>query len=501
MRHTDLVHPRSLPLGLAAIALTLSACGVFTETTERAGEVDNERVQDAFEEIESEPNEDFPIGTREEDTVEEDPVEESTPDGSTEQLDEIIDDVEASEEEPVELLPAPEITLREIDGATPEVIEHIANVEAFWTEVAVELDFEYVEVDVDRLFPRSTIGDDGEDTCSFRRIVEPLDADVAEFNAYVAPCSEGITVVWDDILLETDLEERFPGVGMAMLISHEWGHVVQLERQQVNQSDIVAEQQADCYSGAYAAWAEDRGIEPFTSDQALDFAIISTLETRDAVGSRPEAFGAHGNGFDRVRATQDGYDRGVTFCAGYDVTPPPVTQTGFTTARDRQNEGNLSFDDAFELLVPAVVDYYESLSSESLEEFVDEPDERILRNLHATIGDLSVGTEYALRYGAALQEANGDAIAGVGPALQRACLAGSFLNDARLNGIEVEVPSINDPTELELTTLTLSPGDLDEAITTLTSSDELLSNPGVVFEMVAALRVGTLDGIDACALA
>ena len=169
----------------------------------------------------------------------------------------------------------------------------------------------------------------------------------------------------------------------------------------------------------------------------------------------------------------------------------PITQAGFSTARDRENEGNLSFDLTIELLVPAVVSYYESLSAESLEQFVDEPDDRILRDLHATIGDVSIGTEYALRYGAALQEANGDEVAGVGAALQRACLAGSFFNDAIENGSTGEGDDA----------IELSPGDLDEAIITLTSSDELLSNPGVVFEMVAALRVGTLDGIDACALA
>lgn len=417
-----------------------------------------------------------------------------------EDLDELIDDAEKEIEEPVvDLLPAPVVTFRDVEGASDEAIEHIAYVEAFWDDVASELGFTYTPVQNDRLLPRSLVianaGGPDTDTCSFRRISEPVDPDIAAFNAYVQLCDEGITMVWDDIGLEADLEQRFPGAGMAMLISHEWGHVVQLQREQFSQSDLIAEQQADCYSGAYAAWAEDRGIEPFTDPEALDFAIISTLETRDAVGSRPDDFGAHGNGFDRVRATQEGYDRGVTFCDGYDDTPPPITQSGFTTARDRENEGNLPFEPAFELLVPAVVDYFEALSDEPLDGIVDEPDDRLLRDLHAGIGDLAIGTEYALRYGAAVQEANGDAVGGVGPALQRACLVGAFLEDVLANGIG------EDPNDPELPAGTLSPGDLDEAIITLTSSDELLSNPGVVFEMVAALRVGTLEGIDACALA
>ena len=440
------------------IALTASSCGV---------------ISDAFasgdEEVEVQPEESPPEQSLPEGSTNDDEVISEVPSGD-EELDDIIEDAEEEVEEsnePEELLEAPVVTLREIEGASPEATGHVAYVEAFWTDVAPELDFTYELVDTSRLFPRSIITE--ESTCSFRRIQEPLDADIAAFNAYVTPCSEGITVVWDDLGLEPDLEQRFPGAGMAMLIAHEWGHVIQLQRQQFDQSDIIAEQQADCYSGAYAAWAEDRGIEPFTNDEALDFAIISTLETRDAVGSRPDEFGAHGNGFDRVRATQEGFDRGVTFCDGYDDTPPPITQTGFTSATDRENEGNLPFEPAFELLVPAVIDYYESLSSESLQQFVDEPDERILRSLHAQIGDLAIGSEYALRYGAALQEANGDSVSGVGPALQRACLLGAFLEETLENGI-------SDPLTGE-SAGTLSPGDLDEAIITLTSSDELLSNP------------------------
>lgn len=464
---------------LITIAVLMSACGVITETAGKAAETSVEKVEETI---------DPPI-------ADEDPITDGPLDDIIEEAEEDLEQDQAIENQEELLLPAPVVTFRELDGATPESIEHIAYVEAFWTESAGDLGFDYEPLDNGRLLPRSIIGVEEEQVCSFRRIEQPVDPDIAAFNAYVTPCDEGITVVWDDIGLEPDLEQRFPGAGMAMLISHEWGHVVQLQRDQLNQSDLIAEQQADCYSGAYAAWAEDRGIEPFTSPESLDFAIISTLETRDAVGSRPDDFGAHGNGFDRVRATQEGYDRGVNFCASYDETPPPITQSGFTTAADRQNEGNLPFEPAFELLVPAVIDYYESLSSEPLAAFVDEPDERLLRDLHAEIGDVAIGTEYSLRYGAAVQEANGDEVGGIGPALQRACLAGAFLQDALTNGIG------DDGTNTGTAAGTLSPGDLDEAIITLTSSDELLSNPGLVFEMVAALRVGTLEGLDACALA
>ncbi len=482
--------PRSKLGVLLVLLVTLTACGTLAERAERGADRvsdfldgdDNGGVLEDRERAEVEP-------------VADDRLDDSES-GDTADLDELVEDAEKELDENDDSQPdfsAPQVALRDLPNATPESIEHIAYVEAFWADVDEELDFTYQPLDDSRLLPRSTIIED-DTPCSFRRISEPLDAEIAAFNAYVTACEEGITVVWDDLGLEPDLEERFPGAGMAMLMSHEWGHVVQLQRQQFDQTSILAEQQADCYSGAYAAWAEARGIEPFTSAVALDFAIISTLETRDYVGSSPDDFGAHGNGFDRVRATQEGYDRGVAFCADYDITPPPVTQSGFTSAQDRENEGNLPYDQAFDLLVPAVAEFYESLSDESLEAFLDEPDDRVLRELHATIGDVAIGTEYSLRYGAALQEANGDAVGGVGPALQRACLSGAFLNETLENGI-------SDGTGTGTAVGTLSPGDLDEAIITLSTSDELLSNPGVVFEMIAALRVGTLEGIDSCALA
>ena len=368
-------------------------------------------------------------------------------------------------------------------------------VEQFWSEVAPTIGHQYTPLDTDRLFTRSILQETDGAACGFDGEIETLFPETVEFNAFVAPCDEGITVVWDDIDLGEDLETRFPGAGIGILIAHEWGHVIQFQREQFGQATLLAEQQADCYSGAYARWAEDRELWPFVTNEALDFAIISTLEARDEVGVRPQDFGAHGNGFDRVRATQDGYDRGVTFCANYDNVAPPVTQTGFNSEEDRLNEGNLPYEPAFDLLVPAITDWYESLVDEPLEPFVDLPSETLLRELHESVGDASLLAEYGLRYGAALQEVLGEETLGEGAALQRSCVVGAYLEDALANGIG------DDGTGTNTAAGTLSPGDLDEVIITLASSDELLSNPGLVFEMVASMRIGTLEGIDACALA
>ena len=469
---------RTRPIVLAiVVVLSLSGCGFFSELVESATEDTSTTTTEAPDDSEPKENNDVDVDL--------------DVDADLEDLIEEAEDEIDGEDEPT--LSAPEVTFREVDGASEEVIEHIGYVEAFWTEAGAELGFDYEPVNADRLIPRSILVDGEGEVCSNRRVEELLDPDAAEYNAYVTLCDEGVTMVWDDILYEPDLEERFPGAGMAMLIAHEWGHVIQAQLGTwFTLNPLISEQQADCFAGAYAQWAEERGIEPFSDPQSLDFAIISTLETRDPVGSDPNDPYAHGNGFDRVRATQEGYEGGAVFCDAYEDTPPPITQEQFGTAEDRQNEGNLPYEEALDLIVPAVETYFESLSDEPLQPFVDEPDDRTLLQLHGSIGDLAIGAEYALRYGGAVQEANGDAVTGVGPALQRACLMGSFLGDAYDNGLRDESGEIIG---------SLSPGDLDEAILTLSTSDELLANPGVVFEMVSAMRVGTLEGVDACALA
>ena len=479
-------HTRDVRISiLLLLALLSTACGPFGDGS--TAEQDTKTVdvafgdQDNFAKDDDEPIEEVPA---------EPPSEPAEPPAT-------------SEPDPAETEPAPQPTLtefsdeirrRSIPGAREVTIEQIYLVEQFWHEAAVVIGHEYEPLDNARLFTRSELEQGPRQDCGFDGDLETLDPDDVEFNAFVAPCDEGVTVVWDDIDLGEDLEARFPGAGIAMLMAHEWGHVIQFQREQWEQNSILAEQQADCYSGAYAKWAQDRQLWPFVSPQALDFAIISTLEARDEIGVRPEDFDAHGNGFDRVRATQDGYDRGVEFCANYDSVSPPLTQMGFTSERDRANEGNLPYQPAFDLLIPAITDWYESLVDEPLEPSVDLPSETLLRELHASVGDASMLAEYGLRYGFAVQEVLGEETTGEGAALQRACLVGAYLNDALTNGIG------DDGTGTGTAAGSLSPGDLDEVIITLASSDELLANPGLVFEMVASMRVGTLQGLPSCSL-
>jgi len=386
-----------------------------------------------------------------------------------------------------------DITMREVAGADADALTQIANVEAFWIDTGSEIGLTYEPLDSARLFPRSTLADIGPVSCTASDQSLELTAELTSFNAVVANCpQEGITVLWDDIDLKAFLDRNFPEAGFAQLIAHEWGHVVQNQLEPVERSTLLEEQQADCYAGAYMRWAESTGTEPFTNPRARDLAVLSILESRDQVGASPTGPNAHGNGFDRIRAAQEGYDEGVAFCAGYDEAAPPVTQMAFTTEDEAAMGGNLPFDRTVALLDPAIAAHFQSLTDEPIDPFVQLPGEAVLGQQHAAIGDGAVAALLGLSYAGAVQLAADMGTAGVPAALQRACLLGTFLNRALAGDLPVDAA--------DGTSLRLSPGDLDEIITSLTNSPAVLANPGLVFEMVSAVRIGTIDGPDGCGM-
>lgn len=413
-------------------------------------------------------------------------------DSSLEDLMESMD-LEARMTEPEARDTVDDPTMREIAGADDDAIMQIANIEAFWADVGGEIGLAYEPLDSDRLFPRSVLDPENSIECSFDGLAMQLGVDLVRFNAFVAPCDEGITVAWDDIELKLFLDQNFPGAGFANLMAHEWGHVAQNQLMQFSRPTLLAEQEADCYAGAYLRWAEDNGREPFTTARARDLAIVSALESRDQVGTSPAADDAHGNGFDRVRASQDGYDHGVAFCHGYDEAPPPVTQMTFSSDEERATGGNVSLEEALAINEPALSAYFQSLAGAPIEAFLQLPDEQVVAAQHETIGDGAVTTLLGLSYAAAMQAAGGGEINGVGPTLQRACLLGSFYHEVLAGNIAVE-------TDEGSVQQSLSPGDLDESILTFISSPAVISNPGLIFETVSAMRIGTVEGVDGCEL-
>ena len=176
-------------------------------------------------------------------------------------------------------------------------------------------------------------------------------------NAFYCPVDD--FVAWDTEQLVPHLEQRFGDFAVALVLAHEWGHVVQARTRSTITATIYLENQADCFAGAWAHHVESGGSTRLTADAAdLDTALGGVLEFRDPPGIDPSQDGAHGNGFDRVSAFQDGFEEGADQCARYENDPPPVTESPYTSYEDQANGGDVALADAIELVQTDLDDYW-----------------------------------------------------------------------------------------------------------------------------------------------
>jgi predicted metalloprotease len=329
---------------------------------------------------------------------------------------------------------------------------------------------------------------------------EQITYEDVEGNAFAAPCPEGITVVWDDADLIPELGERFGSVAPAIVLAHEWGHVAQFEAR-VDEPTVIMEQQADCFAGAWLADLLDdpAGLTELVQANPLDTSLASIIEFRDQPGSSPDDPNAHGTGFDRVRALQEGFERGAEFCAGFPDSPPPLIDLQFSEA-DIETGGNLPLDELVPLVVQDLNDFYgeeipgfEGSSQEAVLSSDDAVDQ--LTDLHERIGDNGAGVVLALVWARFAQQQTG-AMEGrdeFGQLLQQACLTGGWFLDVLGRTPEGEEGSI-----------VFSPGDIDEAIVGLidlgTPEGMESSADGGLFRLVSSLRQGIVEGFDSCGL-
>jgi predicted metalloprotease len=371
-----------------------------------------------------------------------------------------------------------------------------ADVEDYWSETLDDVyGTEYEPLDPDRIVP-ATSDDTDLPTCDG---VEITYEDV-EGNAFAAPCPEGIVIMWDNEELIPELDDRFGPVASAVVVAHEWGHVAQFQAG-VEASDVIIEQQADCFAGAWLAdLLESPGsLDGLAEANPLDSSLSSVIAFRDAVGSSPTDPGAHGAGFDRVRAFQEGFDRGAEYCSGYPDNPPPLVQMPFEIgSEDEKRGGDLPLDELVTLVVDDLnvffedrVDGFEGASAEDV--LAEDETAELLEDLHGRIGDNAAGLVLGLIWSEFAQDAAGadkdrDE---EGQFLQQACLTGGWMASVFLEGGQAQGRD-----------LTLSPGDLDEALLALIdlggASEDV--EDGAVFELVASLRQGVVDGFDSCGL-
>jgi hypothetical protein len=378
--------------------------------------------------------------------------------------------------------------------------EYIEIVQDFWEDRAEDIGLDFERLDEDRIRPvPGPNGEPGPDCFG-----EPISAEQVQQNAFASSCPEGLAVTWDPELIDGRLTELYGEAGPAVVFAHEFGHIVQYQAEIIDPTgqgigdppSVIIENQADCFAGAWVAQQVEDEVGPFADDATLDGALGALIEVRDPAGSDPNAPLAHGNGFDRVRAFQDGINQGIEFCYGYHGdNPPTITELPFTEG-DLETQGNLDFDQVTDLVVNDLdfffgenVDDFESPGDPF--DFVPEDD---LEDLHGEIGDGSVATVFGMIWAQAAQEAAGDQVDGQSALLQRSCLVGSWLGDI----IDDQEAGTSDqrPDGAEL-----SPGDLDEAIITfLKLIQEAETGGGVAFEAVSAMRIGVFGDIDDCRL-
>ena len=163
-------------------------------------------------------------------------------------------------------------------------------------------------------------------------------------------------VAWDAEGLLPELRSKFGDFVIPVVLAHEFGHAVQ-SRSNFTARTVTGELQADCFAGAWSKHAQDTKVFDVTAAN-LDDALAGVLELRDSPGSSKIDPDAHGSGFDRVSAFQDGYDNGAEKCKDYRDDEPMVLELPFSTAEDAAAKGNAPYDYIVQAVLYDLEDYW-----------------------------------------------------------------------------------------------------------------------------------------------
>lgn len=356
-----------------------------------------------------------------------------------------------------------------------DVLTTLDGISEFWSGQASALGIKaYEKVPRERLQP---LGGDPV-ACDGQPVA---DADV-EDNAVALACEEGYAVLWDPAMVK-NLSGKYGSAAALEVLAHEWGHIIEYQLN-LDLQGVIAEQFADCLAGVWAADASSKKLPPYESKQALDGTVAAVAEFRDEPGDSADDDEAHGSAFDRVRAFQEGFDRGAKFCVSYKDTPPSLTEVPYSDKTEKANGGNLSFEET----IDSDTKNLGSFMTQNPNPFPPvEIDFRSLSkadaaDLHEQIGDAATSVILAADAAAEAQRTAGEDSTSEGALLQQACWTGSYFGWIWAgNSAETE----------------LSPGDLDEAIAAFVAlTDE--SAAGFVFEQVSQMRTGFVQGVSAC---
>jgi predicted metalloprotease len=346
-------------------------------------------------------------------------------------------------------------------------------------------------------------------------------ADDISGNAFY--CAKKDVVAWDAEGLLPKLQEKYGDFVIPVVLAHEWGHAVQ-GRSNFTARTVTKELQADCFAGAWSKHAKEDGVFQVTAAD-LDIALAGILDLRDTPGTSNIDPNAHGSGFDRVSAFQDGFDNGPTKCKDYRDDDPMVLELPFNDAKDAAQGGDAPYDsivngvpydleDYWTHVYPEVTDGKQWQPVKGLEPFDPDhpptcggqsaqgfalfycvPDDYVgwdnvtaMPTVYKKGGDYAVATLLATQFGLAALTRLGDNSDEKTSTLRGDCLAG---------GYTASVILYNRP---DTSTYHISPGDLDEGIKALLvfRGEGDVERQGAGWARIKAFRQGVINGAQSC---
>jgi hypothetical protein len=298
--------------------------------------------------------------------------------------------------------------------------------------------------------------------------------------------------------------EFFGDVSIAALMAHEYGHAVQHMAGIVDDSTtvIVSEQQADCFAGTYIRWVAEGRSPRFSlsTGDGLNHVLAAAITLRDPIlGPQDSEMleEGHGTALDRVSAFQMGF---VSECAKIDLAEIEERRGDLPMALPLDQAGDVQSgevpidEDTLDTLMEVLGEVYQpseaptlsydtescadaqpsppvsycpdtntlSVDLPSLQQLGEAADESNNVLLQGDNSALSVVTS---RYALAMQHENGDPVDTPVAALRTACLTGVA---QRAMSEAIDLPSGK--------SLTLTAGDLDEAVSGLLTNGLAGSN-------------------------
>lgn len=433
-----------------------------------------------------------------------------------------------AEDNPTGLLPEADKPLIQVTGTDDGPVDMIArqaitDIETFWDEA----------------YQRTFTG-------TFKQVAELYSWDALEPKrqrfclhptfrfANAVYCLMDNTIGWDRGVMLPVLRSAYGDMAITMVLAHEYGHALSRMARltKLDTPILVREQQADCLAGVYMRWVAEGKSTRFQlgTGEGLNDLLAVMVGIRDPVpveGESPDD--EHGSAFERISAFQFGFTEGARSCALIDTEQMDVRREGLPIALQEDTTGEwpvteesvrtivddlnarftpaepprLSFD-TDESCADARSSPPASYCPESNTLIVDLPDliemgtppaedDLSFETALSMAGDNTAYSVLVSRYMLALQHQRGGLALDTAQAgLRTACMTGATT-------ALLATPF----TREDRVTITLSAGDLDEAVTGLLTNGIAASdvNGDAVpagFARIDAFRTGVLGDVDRC---